>query len=168
MSPSLLIPLAYAATVLETWLSLHGHSAINSINLLMLIAFAWLIPCGGPYAFVTAGFVGLIADLNHPAPLGIEMAIYATIAYAVLWLRRQFNAERLPAQLALFSFAVIAITAAEALAAICLHQTNVSRVAILQHIASASMLTSLAALPILWAIHWQRGKRQLLDLSTTV
>ena len=166
MSPSFLIPLAYAATVLETWLSIHWQSGVASVNLFLLIAFAWLIPRGGPYAFVTAGLVGLIADLNHSAPLGIEMAIYAVIAYTVLWLRRQFNAERLPAQLALFVSATIVITTAEAITAICLHESKMSLGAILQRVALVSLFTSIAALPIFFWIHWRRSKHHPLRLAS--
>jgi rod shape-determining protein MreD len=166
MSPSLLIPLVYAATVLETWLSFHWQSGVASVNLLLLIAFTWLIPCGGPYAFVTAGLVGLISDLNHSAPLGIEMAIYAAIAYTVLWLRSQFNAERLPAQLALFFSATIVITTAEAITAICLRECKISLSAMLQRIALVSLCTTIAALPILFSIHWRRSKHHPLRLAS--
>jgi rod shape-determining protein MreD len=167
MSPSLLIPLAYFATILETWLSLHWHSPIASMNLLVLIPFVWLIACGGPYGFVTTALIGLICDLNHSAPLGIEMAIYTIVGYTVLCLRRQFNAERQPAQLALFALAAIATTTAEAIVALCLYERHISFSAMLQQIASISLFTILMAVPILSAIHWQRNYRNPIRFVTT-
>jgi rod shape-determining protein MreD len=158
MSPQLLIPITYLAAMLQTWLAARW-TAGGAPDLLALTAFAWLVTYGGPRGFILAALVGLVADLNSSAPLGIEMAIYGGVGYGVIWLRRQMNVDRMPAQLGVFWLAITLVTLLAGIVAWCLNPSILSARLLVERTALTGLYTTLAAVPVLMAVGWRRAKR---------
>ncbi len=83
----LLLPILYLAAALET--SLGGVVRVGRAtpDLLALVAVVWLLTVGGPRGFLVAGAIGLVGDLIAPGRVGLGMASFLLVGYALSRLR---------------------------------------------------------------------------------
>jgi len=112
----LLIPAVYVAAVLQT--TLVGALALGRVepDLLALVALTWTLRAAGPYGFVTAGAVGLLADLVAPGRVGPGPACYAAVGYAVLGLRTRLPLGALTGEITMIGLGTAAIAWAQLVA----------------------------------------------------
>src|SRR5688572_6276287 len=108
MREILLVPIVYIAALLEIWLAPRWEVRGITPDLLALVAFAWLASARNRYAFVVVAIFGLVSDLNNSAPLGINMAAFAIVAYIVMFLRRNLHLEGLFARVLIVGFGTTA------------------------------------------------------------
>jgi rod shape-determining protein MreD len=158
MSRLFLIPLVYFASILEISFAPHWQIAGAGPDLLALIAVMWTVKSTGWHALAATALVGLVCDLNSEGPLGIGMALYAAIAYGVIWWRRQVGLDRLPAQIAVVWTGVTAISISELAANRCLGQSVPPLSIAIERTAIVGLYTAMIAVPIVLVLSW-RGER---------
>lgn len=102
----LFIPVVYLAAVTET--SLADVLRIGAIapDILGLTAMVWLVIARGPYAFLGAGLIGLVADLLSPGRIGVGAAAWLLIGYALAQPRWRLAFEHGVGQAAMAALAV--------------------------------------------------------------
>jgi len=96
--------------------------------------------------------------LNSAESLGVEMALYAVIAYGVIWWRRRVRLERLPAQIAAVWTGVTAISISEFVANRCLGQSVPPLATAIERIAIVGLYTAMIAVPIVLVLGWRRQR----------
>lgn len=158
MSPLFLIPLVYLASILQIGLAPHWQVAGAGPDLLALIAVLWTMKSIGWHALAAAATIGLVCDLNSTGPLGVGMALYAVIAYGVVWWRRQVRLDRLPAQIAVVWTGVTAISISEFVASRCLGQSVPPLPIAVERTAIVGLYTAMIAVPIVLVISWRRER----------
>ena len=156
MSPLFLIPLIYLASILQIGLAPYWQIAGAGPDLLALIAALWAMKSTPWHALAAAAAIGLAGDLNSTAPLGIGVALYAVVAYGVIWWRRQVKLDRLPAQIAVVWTGVTAITLFDLIAGRCLGQSIPSLHVAIERTAVVGLYTTMIAVPILLVVSWRR------------
>jgi rod shape-determining protein MreD len=107
---ALLIAAVYVATVLDTALEPVFQIGQVTPDWLALVAMVWLLANKGPRRFVVAAAVGLVADLNFPGRLGIAMAWFALVGYAVARLTPKLASSHLGTQVGVTWVAVLILT----------------------------------------------------------
>ncbi len=99
MSPLFLIPLIYLASALQTLQAPQWQIAGVGPDLIALTGFTWLALSKNRYSFAIVALVGLAADFNSPAPLGLSLAVYAIVAYLLTRLRSRIHLDHFAGQL---------------------------------------------------------------------
>ena len=107
----LLLPLLYAAAVIQTSLGDLMRVGRAEPDLLALAAVAWLLAAAGPRAFLVAGAIGLLEDLLAPGRVGLAAACFLTVGYGLTRLRASLPLYHLVLQLPvmLLSLTVLAL-----------------------------------------------------------
>ena len=102
----LLVPIIYVVAVLQT--SLAGVLRVGHVgpDLLALVAVIWLLTDSEPRAFVAAGGIGLVGDLIAPGRVGLGMACFLLVGYAVGRLRARLPTGHLVGRVAIVGIAV--------------------------------------------------------------
>jgi rod shape-determining protein MreD len=161
MSTIALIPVVYLAAVLETWLAAHWSlPGGTSPDLLLLVGSLWLATSARARSesVLVAAAIGLAHDLNAGGPLGAGLASYALAAYAMIWLARKLDLDRVGGQLLMvWLIATGAMLVAGVVERFSAQSSLTWRFAI-QHGILAGALTTGLALPILVAAAWRRER----------
>ena len=102
----LLVPIVYVAAILQT--SLSGVLRVGHVgpDLMALVAVIWLLTDSQPRAFVAAGAIGLVGDLIAPGRVGLGMACFLLVGYAVGRLRTGLPADHLVGRVTIVGIAV--------------------------------------------------------------
>jgi rod shape-determining protein MreD len=156
MSPVFLVPLIYLVSMLQIGLAPHWQIAGAGPDLLALLAVLWTVKSTGSHALATAALIGFGSDLNSTMPLGVGMALYALIAYGVVWWRRQVKLDRLSAQIAVVWSGITAIVLLEHIAGSCLGRTMSLGLAI-EGTAVVGLYSTMIAIPVLLVMSWRRS-----------
>jgi len=102
----LLIPIVYAAAMLDTALGDVVRIGAIAPDLLAMTAVMWILLAGGPRAFLVAGAIALLADLIAPGPLGIGAAWMLLVGYPLCRLRKNVKIDNLAVRVAVVCVAV--------------------------------------------------------------
>jgi len=152
----LLLPILYAAAVLETSLAdvlQVGHVAPD---LLAMIAIVWVLLAAGPRAFLIAGAIGLLADLIAPGRVGPGLACYLLVGYAVGRLRTRFLPDHPVGQVATVWVAVSVLASGLAIGRWLLGETSLAPGLLLGRAVGVGVYTAGVSLPVLMIVHWIR------------
>ena len=105
----LLLPILYLTAVLQT--SLCDALSVGHVtpDLLALLAVTWLLVTPGRRAFLVAGLVGLVADMISPGRLGLGMASFLLVGYALTRLRTKLRLDHLGWQVPAVWFSTTAL-----------------------------------------------------------
>ncbi|HTQ40511.1 MAG TPA: rod shape-determining protein MreD [Pirellulales bacterium] len=160
MTSLLFIPVMYMAAVLQTSFATRWDAFGVGPNLLVLGGFLWLTQTGSRRGLLVAALAGLVSDLNSPAPLGLGLALFAAVAYSVIWLRRRLNLDGFPAQLSVVWFAATTITLWQGALIKCLGQSPAAWSALIERSALVGLYTMCTALPILVFAFWRRTPQE--------
>jgi rod shape-determining protein MreD len=152
----LLVPIAYAAAVADTSLAERIEVGHVAPDLLALTAVIWLLVGAGPRGFLTAGAIGLAADLVSPGRLGLGMACFLLVGYAITRLRQRLAMDALPAQVVLVFGAVTLLAAGVATGRCLLGETAVPLAALLLRSLGVGLYTAGVSLPLLMVLGWIR------------
>jgi rod shape-determining protein MreD len=160
MSALFLVPLIYLSTILQIGLAPYWQIAGTGPDLLALLAILWVVKTTGWHSLAVAALIGFGSDLNSTAPLGLGMALYAAIAYGLVWWRRQVKLDRLSAQVAVVWAGVTVITLLELIADSGLGRSISSLRLALERTAVVGLYTTMIAVPVLLVMSWRRDKRE--------
>lgn len=155
----LLIPIVYAAAVVDTSLGEVVQIGRVAPDMLALVAMVWLLVAGRPREFLVAGAVGLFGDLISPGRVGLGMACYLAVGYAVVRLRGRALLEPLLGQIAVVWLSVTAIAASMALGHWLLGEAPGPLPALLARSCGVGAYTAAVAIPLLMVIGWVREPR---------
>ena len=149
-----LVPLSYAALVIDTTWSDAARIGPVAPDVPLLAALAWALFDRDERAFLAAGAVMLAADLASPGRAGVGAGAMLVVAFALAALRRGFGHERLAARWALLVAAALAWTLAVGLAARCLGDVELDWSEVAWRAVGTALLTAAAALPVLMLLGW--------------
>ena len=152
----LLLPILYAAAVLETSLADVIQVGHVTPDLLAMIAILWVLLAAGPRTFLVAGAIGLVADLIAPGRVGLGLACYLLVGYAVYRLRARFLPDHPLWQVATVWVAVSVLASGLAIGRWLLAETSLPPGVLLGRAAGVGVYTAGASLPVLMIIHWIR------------
>lgn len=165
MSPFLLLPLVYLASALQTLQSPHWQIAGVGPDWIALAAFTWLTLNRNRYAFAIAALIGLAADLISPAPLGLNMAVFATVTYALTGLRARIHLDHFPGRIAIVFLGVAATCCVQSVALQILKQTALPWLMLLPRSALVGFYTAGLAIPIMMLATWLQSPRHTIELN---
>jgi len=163
----LLLPIVYAATVIQT--SLVDVIQVGRVapDLLALVAVVWLLVTGGPRAFLVAGAIGLGADLISPGRVGPGMACFLLAGYVVTWLRKRLPLDQLVWQVVVVGLAVTVLELSTGAARWLLGESTLAGRTLLWRAAGVGIYTAGISLPICMVLGWLRepylARRRRLD-----
>ncbi len=152
----LLPPIVYAAAVLET--SLADVIAVGHVtpDLLALLAMVWILLVPGGRTFLTAGAIGMAADLIAPGRVGLGVACFLLVGYCVGRLRAKLDLDHFVWQVPMVWVAVTVLAAGLAIGHWLLGETSAPLAALLMRAAGVGLYTAGVSLPVLMAIRWLR------------
>jgi rod shape-determining protein MreD len=151
--------LFYAAAVLQSWAAMRD-AALAGPNWLVLAAFLWLCQLPSRRALLLAGLAGLMCDLNSSLPLGLNTAVFTSVAYVVVWLRQRMRLDGLAAQLGVIWFAAAGITLVQGIFVKYFAAGAVTFDGLIECSSLAGLYTMLVATPILVIASWRRIARE--------
>jgi rod shape-determining protein MreD len=166
MSPVLLLPLIYLASALETLQSARWQIAGVGPDLVALAAFAWLARAKGRYAFAVAALIGLANDLISAAPLGLNVAVYAVVAYSLTRLRARMDLDHFAGRLAIIFLGVASTCFVQTVALRIFKQTTLPWLMLLPRSALVGFYTAGVAVPIVMLAGWLRSPRPTIELNS--
>ena len=152
----LLLPIVYATAVVGTSLGdlvCVGHVAPD---LLALVAVTWLLLSPGRRAFLLAGAIGLVADLISPGRVGLGMACFLIVGYALTRLRARFRLDHLVWQVAAVGLATTALAVSLASGRWLLGETAVPLGTLWARALGVGVYTTGVSLPLLMVVGWIR------------
>lgn len=152
----LLLPILYAAAVLETALADVIRVGHVTPDLLAMIAMIWVLSGGGPRRFLTAGAIGLVADLIAPGRPGLALAGFLLAGYLVTRLRARFPLDHPVGQVATLWLAVTLLTSGLAMGRWLLGETPIAPGVLLCRAVGVGVYTAGVSLPVLMVISWIR------------
>lgn len=152
----ILLPLLYAAAIVETSLADVIRVGHVTPDLLALVAIIWLLLVPGPRAFLAAGAIGLASDLIAPGRVGLAAACFLLVGYAVTRTRAKSRAEHLVWQVVMVWVAVTALAVALATGKWLLGEAPVALSILLPRALGVGMYTAGLSLPLLMVIRWIR------------
>ncbi len=103
----LLVPIIYVAAVLQTSLADVFRVGHVGPDLMALVAVVWLLTDSEPRAFVAVGVIGLVEDLIAPGRVGIGMACFLLVGYAVGRLRTRLPIDHIAVRALIVLVAVV-------------------------------------------------------------
>jgi hypothetical protein len=162
----LLLPIVYAAAVLDTLLGNVLHIGSVAPDLLAMTAVVWILVAAGPRAFCVAGMIALVGDLIAPGQLGIGTAWMLLIGYGLCRLRGYFVTGNLPLRVLAVWVAVTLWAIGVGLSGYLLSGYLLGQVAtpvttVLCRAAGVGVYTAALSLPLLMVIGWIRESRFL-------
>jgi rod shape-determining protein MreD len=160
MSLLLLLISTYCAAVLET--SLAGVLEVRGVvpDLFALVAMIWMLTGRGSRRFLGAAAVGLAYDLTSGGPLGIGIALFALVGFAIGFVRGKIDANHLLLRLVTLGLAATAIAASEAVIWRLFAETTLSWSTLAMRAAIVGLYTTGVGLPVLMVLGWTRNPRQ--------
>jgi rod shape-determining protein MreD len=156
MRVALLALFTYLAAVAET--SLVDAIGIGGIapDMLALVALVWLLTARGPWAFLAAGAIALVADLIAPGRIGVGAAWMLLVGYAVTRARMRLKVDHLAIQ-APAVFAAVAVWAAGVgLTGRLVGDVSLPWWSVLSRSAGVGLYTAAASVPVLMVVGWIR------------
>jgi len=152
----LLLPILYVAAVLET--SLPDAIAVGRVapDFLALLAAVWVLVTPGRRTFLTAGVIGLAADLLAPGRVGLGMACFLVVGYALTRLREKFRLDHVVWQVLTVCVAVTVLEAGLATGRWLLGETPVARSTLFARAVGVGIYTTGVSLPLLMILGWVR------------
>jgi len=151
-----LLAIVYTAAVLETSLADAVSVGYVAPDLLALVAVMWVLLAPGRRTFLAAGLIGLAADLISPGRVGLGMASFLLVGYALTWLRMKFRCGHIvwqvPAVYAATTLLAVSLAAGRWL----LGETAVPLSTLLARAAGVGIYTTGVSLPLLMIIGWLR------------
>jgi cell shape-determining protein MreD len=156
MSSILFIPMLYLAAVAQTWFASRWDAFGVGPNLLVLAGFLWLTQTSSRRGLLVAALAGLVSDLNSPLPLGFNLALFASVAYAVIWLRRLVNLDGFAAPLGIVWFAATGITLWQGLFLKFFEHMSTGWGVLIERSALVGLYTMCVAAPMLIFVFWRR------------
>jgi rod shape-determining protein MreD len=152
----LLLPIVYAAAVLETSLTDAIRVGYVTPDLLALVAVIWILVTTGRRTFLVAGAIGLAADLISPGRLGAGMASFLLVGYGLTRLRTKLELEHLLWQVPLVGVSTTVLAAGQAMGSWLLGETAVPLTTLLVRALGVGVYTTGVAVPLLMVIGWVR------------
>jgi rod shape-determining protein MreD len=152
----LLVPILYVTAVAET--SLVDLLRVGAVepDLLALLAVVWLLLAPGPWTFLAAGAMGLVQDLLAPGRVGVGLASFLLVGYAVSRLRTQVRLEPLGLQLITVLVAVSTLAVVQALGHWLLSPAAAPLATLLPRAIGVGVYTAGVSLPVLMVAGWIR------------
>ena len=159
MRTLLLVPIVYAATVIQTSLADVVQVGRATPDLLALVAIVWLLTAGGSRGFLAAGAIGLWADLISPGRVGPGMACFLLVGYAVSLLRRRMPLDHLVWQVAVVGLAVTVLEISIGTGRWLLDESTLAGQTLLWRAAGVGAYTAGISLPVFMVLGWLRQPR---------
>jgi rod shape-determining protein MreD len=150
----LLIPIVYAAAVLETSLADVIQVDCVAPDLLALVAVIWLLWSTGRWSFLTAGLIGLVGDLIAPGRVGLGMASFLCVGYALARFREKGRPHHLVWQVPAVCLAVTVLAACIATGRWLSGETSVALSTLLLRAVGVGVYTAGVSVPILMVVGW--------------
>ncbi len=156
MRSVMLAAIVYAVAVVET--ALADVIAVGRVtpDLLALVAVIWTLLVPGRRTFLTAGVVGLVADLVSPGRLGVGMASFLLVGYGLSRLRARWEFEYLIGQLAAVGLATTFVALAQAAGYWLFGAAPAPPGALVTRALGVGLYTTGVAVPVLMIIGWVR------------
>lgn len=153
-----LLPVLYGAAVFQT--AFGGLWRIGHVepNLLAVTAIVWLLLVPGRRMFLAAGAAGLLEDLLVPGRVGLGMACFLVVGYAVGQVRARSPIDRLVVQLAVVFVAASALAVCQASMHWLMTPTPVSLSSLLRRALGVGAYTAGLSLPVLMVAGWFRPR----------
>ncbi len=155
----LLLPIVYAAAVLDTLLGDALRIGSVAPDLLAMTAVVWMLVAAGPRSFCVAGMIALVGDLIAPGQLGIGTAWMLLIGYGLCRLRGYFVTGNLPLRVLAVWVAVTLWAMGVGLSGCLLGQVATPVTTVLCCAAGVGVYTAALSLPLLMVIGWIRESR---------
>ena len=152
----LLVPIVYLAAVVDTSLADRLQVGHVAPDLLALVAVVWLLVAGSPWGFLAVAAIGLAGDLISPGRVGLGMASFLLVGYAVTRLRGRVALESLAGQVAVVLAAVTLVGLAVATGRWLLGETAEALPALLARAMGVGLYTAGVSVPLLMVIGWIR------------
>lgn len=159
MSSLLLIPMIYLAAVLETWLAPRWQVRGITPDLVALAALAWLSRSKSRYGFLMVALAGFAADFSSSAPLGLGMATFAVVGYAIIFLRQNLHLENILAQLLLVGLGATAICLLQSVVLRLVDRIAMPWQTLAERAALVGLYTTAVAIPLLIVLRWFGANR---------
>ena len=151
-----LIPLIYAAAVLETSLADVVRVGRVGPDLLAVLAFVWLLTWPGCNALCIAGIVGLASDLISPGRIGPATACFLLVGYGVTRLRARIAIDHVLWQAAVVWAAVTLSALGLATGRWLLGEVLTAPSVLLMRSLGVGVYSAGVSLPLLMVIGWVR------------
>jgi len=151
-----ILPLVYAAAVLQT--SLADAISVGHVtpDLMALLAVIWILVTTGRRAFLVAGAIGLVADLISPGHLGVGMASFLLVGYGLARLRTKLAIEHLVGQVFCVGAATTVLVTTQAIGSWLSGDTAVPLATLLVRALGVGLYTAGVSVPLLMLIGWIR------------
>jgi len=151
-----LIPLVYAAAVLETSLADVVRVGRVGPDLLAVLAFVWLLAWPGSSVFWIAGVVGLASDLISPGRIGPAAACFLLVGYGVAWLRARITIDHVLWHTVVVWAAVSLSAAGLAMGRWLLGEVPAAPSVLLVRSLAVGVYSAGVSLPLLMVLGWMR------------
>jgi len=152
----LLLAIVYTTAVLETSLADAIRVGHVTPDLLALVAVIWLLLIPGRRTFLAAGLIGLAADLISPGRVGLGVASFLVVGYALTRLRTKFRLDHLVWQVPAVYAATTVLAVSLATGRWLLGETAVPLSTLLARAVGVGIYTTGVSLPLLMIIGWLR------------
>ncbi len=155
----LLLPILYLTAVAQTALVDLLRIGPVEPNLLALLAVVWLLLVPHRWAFWAAGGIGLVEDLLAPGRVGLGLASFLLVGYALTWLRARVRLESLGLRVLSVLGATCALTGLQALGHWLLSPAA-PLTTLLSHALGTAAYTAAVSLPLLMLLGWLRETKK--------
>lgn len=155
-----LVPILYVTAVVQT--SLVDLLRVGAVepDLLALLAVAWLLLAPGPWAFLVAGTIGLVQDLLAPGRVGLGLASFLLVGYALTWLRTRVRLESLGLQVIAVLVATSSLAVIQTFGHWLLSPATAALSTLLSQAIGLGVYTAGVSLPVLMVTGWLREAKK--------
>ncbi len=152
----LLLPMLYLGAALET--SLGGVVRVGRAtpDFLALVAIVWLLTVGGPRGFLVAGAIGLFGDLIAPGRVGLGMASFLLVGYALSRLRTKLPLDHLTVRVVVVFIAVTLLSLSTGGGRLLVGEAALAPATLLTRAVGVGAYTAGVSLPVLMVLGWIR------------
>jgi rod shape-determining protein MreD len=150
----LLLPIVYLAAVIQTSLGEVMRIGRVEPNLLALTAIVWLLLAPSPRSFLLAGAIGLLEDLLAPGRLGLGLACFLLVGYALTSFCARFRPRHLLFRVGVVLVATSLLTLSEAVGNWMLGGPSAGQEAVLWRLLGGAVYTAGASVPVLMILGW--------------
>jgi len=156
----LILPMVYATAVLETSLADVMRVGHVAPDLLALLAVVCVLRTPGRQALPVAGAIGLAADLISPGRLGLGVACFLLVGYALTRLRTKLPLDFFAGQVLAVGVATTLLAAALATGQWLFGEALVSLSTLLVRAVGAGIYTAGVSVPLWMILGWLREPRR--------
>lgn len=160
----LLLPILYLAAALETSLGSVVRVGRATPDVLALAAVVWLLAVGGPRGFLVVGAIGLLGDLIAPGHVGLGMASFLLVGYALSRLGTKLPLDHLVVRVAVVFAAVTLTTLGTGCGRWLIGEPALPAATLFSLAAGVGVYTAGVSLPVLMVLGWigqSRGIRSI-------